>query len=102
MERLKTFSNLEKETESYIYLFNVNQNQKFKKQMNLTSNKFIYVLFIIILLFNLSYILYQNRIIKYLKENLNQLEFKLKKMKNIIEINENNYSKNIGKFKKMK
>ena len=100
MERLKTFSNLEKETESYIYLFNVNQNQKFKKQINLTSNKFIYVLFIIILLFNLSYILYQNRIIKYLKENLNQLEFKLKKMKNIIEINENNYSKNIGKFKK--
>jgi len=100
MKKLKTISNLEKEAESFIYLFNANNNEKMKKQFNLTSNKFIYSLFIIILLFNLIYILYQNRIIKYLKENLDQLEFKLKKMKNIIERTEIKYSKNFAELKK--
>ena len=80
MKRLKPFSNLEKESESYIYLY-TNHSQKLKKQLKFISNKFFYVLFIIILLFNLSYIIFQNRIIKYLKENITQLEFKLKKMK---------------------
>lgn len=99
MKRLKPFSNLEKESESYIYLY-TNHSQKLKKQLKLITNKFFYVLFIIILLFNLSYIIFQNRIIKYLKENITQLEFKLKKMKNVNERNEIKYSKNIAELKK--
>lgn len=102
MKRLKEIQNSEKKDDTYMYLFECNRSQKLKRQLNLTSNKFIYALLIIILLFNFSYILYQKWIIKYLKENLLQLNFKLKQMKNIIKTNENNYSKTYAEFKKNK